>query len=248
MNKRARLGLALLGASLAVIGFVYALLVAFWYPPPYFRVEGADRVFYFMAAALLVLGPLLTVYLFKPGKKGLWLDMTVVALLQAAALGWALNVLYQDRPWFVVFAVDRFSVLAARDVDFTEIRDARYLQKPRRGPWMITARMPLDQQEYEALMEATMFRGEADIEQRPRYWGDYVQGRDAVVAQGSTREEVLATNPGAAQALDQALAASGLVPEQVVFVPTRGVHADFALMLDRSNGKVIDAVEIAVWF
>jgi hypothetical protein len=249
MNTRIEVSAKWLGVSVVVLGGIFALVFGYWYPPPYFRIEGADRVFYVMVAAQLVLGPLLMLILFKPGKKGLWIDMTVISILQVAALYWGLSILYRDRPLFMVYAVDRFNVLAARDIDPMAVRSAGFLErKPGRGPLPLVAVMPTDPGQREELLMATLFRGEDDIERRPEYWSDYSERLPEVLASASTLEQLVGLNPELTAAIERSLQQHDLGRGQVLFAPVRGVHGDFAVMLNRENGVILGAFEIATWF
>ncbi|MEM8547120.1 MAG: hypothetical protein AAGF46_03050, partial [Pseudomonadota bacterium] len=96
--------------SLFIVSTVLLLVFLVWYPSPYFQILGPAAVLKTLVGVDLVLGPLLTVILYKPGKKGLWFDMGFIAVVQAAALIYGTSVLYQERPQYVIFAVDRFVV------------------------------------------------------------------------------------------------------------------------------------------
>ena len=90
----------------AAIGLVVgALLLLVWYPPPYFHAAGADQLVLLLVGVDLVLGPLLTLILFRSGKKGLKFDLAMIAVLQTTALVYGLSVVLQSRPVFLVSAV-----------------------------------------------------------------------------------------------------------------------------------------------
>ena len=59
---------AFLGATFAVIYFV-------WYPEPYFEIVGAWYLVRIFLVVNIVVGPLLTLIIFKPGKWGLRFDL-----------------------------------------------------------------------------------------------------------------------------------------------------------------------------
>ncbi|MFM1892645.1 MAG: hypothetical protein RLZ44_1722, partial [Pseudomonadota bacterium] len=71
-----------LSLSLLLVGAVAGLLRWVWYPGPLFALEGGWQGLGLVALLLLVLGPLLTLILFKPGKAGLGFDLWLIALLQ----------------------------------------------------------------------------------------------------------------------------------------------------------------------
>ena len=102
----------------AAIGLVVgALLLLVWYPPPYFHAAGADQLVLLLVGVDLVLGPLLTLILFRSGKKGLKFDLAMIAVLQTTALVYGLSVVLQSRPVFLVSAVDRFVLVSASEID-----------------------------------------------------------------------------------------------------------------------------------
>ena len=88
-----------------------SLIYFVWYPPPYFKVAGGNNLMLLIMGVDVVVGPLLTLTIFKAGKKGLRFDLTVIALLQITAFCYGLRVIALARPVFVVAAVDRFVLL-----------------------------------------------------------------------------------------------------------------------------------------
>jgi len=80
-------------------------MVHFWYPTPHFSLSGGWDGLKILAGVDLVLGPLLTLVVFniKKPKKELVMDLSLIVLMQFAALGWGLNAVYQQRPVATVF-------------------------------------------------------------------------------------------------------------------------------------------------
>jgi len=103
MMQKIKAALLHFSLSLLVFGLVMALLVLHWYPLPYFWAEGAWQGVRIAAVVDVVLGPLLTLIVYRQGKKSLKLDLGLIALVQIAALLWGLYSIYQVRPMFVVF-------------------------------------------------------------------------------------------------------------------------------------------------
>src|SRR4051812_12853702 len=98
--------------SVAVGLIAGALLLGLWYPPPYFHAAGAQELILLLVGVDLVIGPLLTLIVFRWGKPGLAFDLTVISLLQAAALVYGLAIVLQSRPVFLVATVDRFVLVS----------------------------------------------------------------------------------------------------------------------------------------
>jgi hypothetical protein len=64
-----------------------------------------------------VLGPGLTLVVFKPGKKSLRFDMTVILLLQFSALIWGVHSVYTERSGSAVFYWGKFTCVTYNNTD-----------------------------------------------------------------------------------------------------------------------------------
>ena len=116
----------------------------------------------------MVLGPALTAYLYKPGKPGLWLDMSFIAVVQIAALVYGGSVLYQQRPQYVVFSIDRFAVLPATDI----VHDGGPIGACPAGgprPCLAVAIPPDDAALRSQVLKRALEQG-IELEQQPRLW------------------------------------------------------------------------------
>ena len=114
-----------LSISLAIGLLVGALLFGVWYPPPYFHAAGADELILLLVGIDIVLGPLMTLVIFRSGKRGLKFDLTVIGLVQAAALVYGLSIVLQSRPVFLVGAIDRFTLVSAGDIEDSDLQKGR---------------------------------------------------------------------------------------------------------------------------
>jgi hypothetical protein len=247
LRQKLRAALINLAISLAVLCGILAVVYLAWYPDPYFLVKDINRVTWMLVAVQLALGPLLTLVLYRKGKKGLVLDLSVITALQVFALAYGTWALYQERPWFMVYAVDRFTILASREVDFAAVSRDEFLRKPLAGPVMVMARVPSDPAAHERLLRETLFQGRPDLSQRPEYWSDYQNGLPEIVARARTVAELRAARPQDRQLIDRAISASGHAAESLVFVPAIGKSRDFAIILHPESGEVLDAVPSDPW-
>ena len=106
--QKLRAGGIHLGLSALIFALTITVMVLVWYPPPYFWIDGGWQFVRLAAAIDLVLGPLLTFIVFRPGKPSLRFDLAIIAAVQVFALAWGCTLMYQQRPVFLVFAYDRF--------------------------------------------------------------------------------------------------------------------------------------------
>ena len=91
------------------------LIVQHWYPSFYFFSDGGDRAIATIFFVDVVLGPGLTLLVFKPGKKSLKFDMAVILIMQFSALLWGVNKVYSERPAASVYYMGSFTCVAYPD-------------------------------------------------------------------------------------------------------------------------------------
>jgi hypothetical protein len=240
-----------LAFSATVVGIVCAMIFFVWYPHPYFQAMGAWGVLRVLVGVDLVLGPVLTLILFKPGKWGLKFDVAFIACVQLAALVYGVTVIYRERPYFNVFAVDRFVVHAYRNVDGEQWRsalaEARVDPKPLRGPTLVVANRPADQAAYQRLIEETVFQGQPDIDQRPEFWSRFADQGSQVVARQRPLAVLRAARPDAATTIAAVPRRLGVAEARLGFVPTIAKNRDVTMIVDATTGEPLEAIDVDPW-
>jgi hypothetical protein len=193
--------------SAVIVGAVFAVIWFLWYPAPLFQVVGAWNIIRVLIVVDLVLGPLLTLVVYKPGKKGLVFDMGVIATIQLAALVYGVSAIYAERPCFMVFSVDRFEALSCKSVDLDQLAARDDLT--RRSWWeplYVVARMPDDPAARSRLLQEVMFEGKPDLPQRIEFWTNF----DGQALADVRARSVLARDVGLEAPLEaRAIAAAG---------------------------------------
>jgi hypothetical protein len=248
--SRPRAVLSHLGLSAAIVGTACALIFFVWYPHPYFRATGASRVLLVLVGVDLVLGPLLTAIVFKPGKRGLKFDLVVIALVQLAAFVYGATTIYRGRPYFTVFAVDRFYVLARGDIVPEELaRHERddWLRKPVRGPLVVAAQRPADIEVAQRLLDETLLQGKPDIERRPDFWSAYAERAEQVGARARPLAALSAARPQAASAIAALPARLGVPAERLGFLPLIARNRDLSFIVDMTSGTPLDVLDVDPW-
>lgn len=102
-----------IGISLIIFVALAYLVVFEWYPGMFFNTDGGWRGMRIIFAVDLVLGPLLTLIVFKSGKPGLKFDLAVIGVLQICCLAAGTYIVFDERPLTVVYNDGRFTVMAA---------------------------------------------------------------------------------------------------------------------------------------
>ena len=210
-----------LTASAAIVLALLGLMWFVWYPAPYFETEGGWRGWGLLAGVNLVLGPLLTLIVFKPGKPSLKFDMSCIVVAQLAALLYGGTIIYQQRPAFVVFGVDRFTTVPAADVDFDQLQYPALKRIAGIGPMLVEAKPPKDPKRRQELLFGVLMEGQKDLEFRPELYHPYRPDPHQLRARGIDLSKIAALSADAKQAID-------------AFVTNQGGRLEY--YLQRGNG------------
>lgn len=101
------------GISLIIFVFLAYLILYVWYPSLFFATDGGWEGLRIVVAVDLVLGPTLTLVVFKQGKPGLRTDLTLIGLLQAVCLVVGVWIVYTERPIAMVYNDGQFFSMSA---------------------------------------------------------------------------------------------------------------------------------------
>ena len=233
--------------SATIVGVVFVLIFFFWYPRPYFEANVAWTVLRVLVMVDLVLGPLLTLVLFKRGKKGLVLDMCIVASIQLAALIYGVHVIYGERPYYLAFAVDRFEVIGKVEIDASKIKYPELKIKPNKGPILVYADFPEDKKEREKFLFETVMEGKPDLERRPEYYHPYFSNKDKVLQKAKSLSELVKDEASNQKKIDKFLKKHPGTQENYLYLPLVGKNNDLALVLDKNSGLPVDGIAIDPW-
>jgi hypothetical protein len=230
----------------ASIGAIVASLLFFlWYPPPYFHAAGADELVLLLVGVDVVLGPLLTLIVFRAGKRGLKFDLTFIALAQSAALIYGMSVVLSSRPVFLCGYVDIFAIVSAYEIDPADQAQAH---KPEfsslswTGPRLVGAQMPEDVEAHNKLVIAAF--GGKDLDTFPQYYVDYSDVAANLVKKAHPIAELRAKNGENAAILDAWLKAHGKADNDIVWLPLHAPRDQLTMLMDPVTGQPIQALAI----
>lgn len=130
--------------SLIILAVLLYLLTQHWYPGVFFHLDGGWDGLKIVFGCDIVLGPVLTLVVFKPGKKTLWFDLTCIALVQTCALIAGTWIVYKERPLALVFENNRFYSLSHSNYTFKKIEVPNLNHFPGPTPKQIFISLPED--------------------------------------------------------------------------------------------------------
>jgi hypothetical protein len=246
--NRFKAALIHLGISAAIGLSMLLFMLMVWYPGPFFRAVGADGLVMILLGVDIAIGPLITLAVFKQGKRGLKFDLMVIALLQLSAFLYGVSVIFEARPTYVAFVVDRFELVRAVDIDPADLGTAKLEQfrtLPLLRPQVIGVQRPVGGEEKLKALDLA-FQGK-DIHVRPEYYVPYETQREEAKRKLQPLKRLKELNPAVAAQIDRDIEATGRTEDQLGFLPLRARERDLSVVLDRSTGEILDYWTYRPW-
>ena len=188
--------------SVLIAGSVAAVLFLVWYPPKLLGFAGAEGLLFLMAGIDIVAGPLLTLIIFKPGKRGLKLDLALISIAQAAFLAYGVWTSWQSRPVFIVSVNGTLEVVFANNVlpdELAKAKDPQYSSLPWGRARLVGTKLT-EEQEFDAVFKAMAGR---DIAMRQELYAPYESSKRQLLDKAETYEAAIEVEPKLADLLKQ---------------------------------------------
>jgi len=214
------------------VGLAYLVLFE-WFPDFFYAIDGGWEGMRLIIGVDLVLGPMLTLVVFKAGKARLKLDLTLIGLLQTVCLAAGTWVVYSERPTLFVFYEDHFysanadshERFGARPPDPTAFTD--------RPPAFVYAKTPDDPIE-EANQRRVLYQtGMPFWANSPSYVALQDEGMEKVFSAGTGEFEL--TRRDIDGNLGPWLARNGGSFDDYVFVPIHSRYRDAFIGIRMAN-------------
>lgn len=230
--------------SSTFIAFVVLIVVfKIWYPNPLHLALGVTNIFLLLLTVDVVLGPLLTLLVFKEKKKTLAFDLFVIFLLQLSALGYGVWTVAEGRPAWLVFNVDRFDLVQAVDIDIRYLAqaDIQYRSAPWFGPRWVAAAQPNSKEQRQTIMFEAVIWG-SDIAQRPNLYRPLKEFADDIASRAQSLETLNKFNEKAV--VGDVLKAW---PTATAWLPLKARAKPMVVLLGKNHSEVVAVVELNPW-
>ena len=124
-SKRIKFFIIHLGVSLLISLIILSLVFFIWFPAPLAKAEGLMRIFLMLIAIDVIVGPFLTLLIYKEGKKTLKTDLSVIIIVQIIALSYGLYSITQSRPVWIVQNGSIFQLVRANAINGIDRKEAK---------------------------------------------------------------------------------------------------------------------------
>lgn len=250
LSTRLTFSLRWAGWHLLASAFV-ALLTAgvvflFWYPGLYRALLGVAGVYLIIVLVDVVCGPLLTMVLANPAKsrRELITDVSLVALVQIAALLFGLHVVWSARPVLAVFERDRFVLVRASEIEKPDLAEApdEFRDLSWFGPKMASTRAAKDGPELLAGVEMSLQGRGPSL--RPGWWAPYEPDVPEVLRRAGPIVDLVKRHPDAEGLIADAVRATGLTAEALRYLPlVAGKAMNWSALID-PEGRIAATVPL----
>lgn len=223
-----------------IVALLAATLVWFgWYSWPYSQILKVSGLYQLVIIVDVICGPLLTFVLGNPTKshKETAIDISLVAIIQIAALAYGLHSLYLVRPVAVVFEVDRFVILSTGDISsqrsFPILGISQFAQKE-----------PESTDERLAMLDFAL-QGRTTASNSVWWLEHSDETRNKILKRAKTLEQLSRSQPDKMTIIEDISSKHGLPKDQLLFLPTVTTTNFGWISILNPDGHVIDYAEIS---
>lgn len=245
IKQKLKAALIHLSISALVVGCFLAFALTVWYPEPFFSISGLTSILLILVTVDVILGPLLTLVVFKPLKSTLKFDLAVIAMVQIAALAYGMHTIYEAHPLYVAYAGDRFTPINANEVSPDKAKYDELKKSKLSSPTVVYVQKPTDPAEM-SRVTMEVLSGKPDLDARPEYYEPFDKFTREVLAHG-LKPDILFATPAHRQKLAQFLNEHGKTASDYAFLPLSGKEKDVIWALSRETGKPVGMIDINPW-
>ncbi len=228
---------------------VVAIMLFVWYPQPYFEALGGKRLLLILLGVDLTLGPLITLIIYNEKKKNLKYDLGIIAFIQLAALFYGTSVLFDARPVYLVFTIDRFEVVSAKDMDVEELKkvtNEKFKSLSFTGPKLVSAIMPEDTEERQRILFSAL-EGGSDLQGMPQHYVSYSESTEAVLKRIKSLDDLPEFRSTFKTKIVLNAKKKGYDESAVGYLPVNTGNKFITAIMDLKNAEVIKLVDTDPW-
>ena len=243
MSKRLKFFFSHLSISFLIALLVIGLVFFVWYPAPLAKAVGVTNIFLMMLAIDVIVGPILGWLVYQEGKKTLKFDLSVIILIQIAALCYGVFSIEQGRPAWLVYNVDRFELVRKNELVDTNIQQAQpqFQQPSWFKPQYVAAEFAKDTQQRNDDMFTEVFSG-MSIAQRPERYVELTQAKAQIQQRALPFAELEQYN--SKTEVEKTLAK---YPKADAWLPLKANAIDMVVLVNKESASIIKIVDLRPW-
>lgn len=227
-----------------IIAFIAVIVVfIFWYPSPLATAMGVTKIFLMLILIDVIVGPLLTLLVYKEGKKTLKLDISVIVILQLLALAFGLYNIEQGRPVWLAFQNNQFELVRHNDIIYSNnsSENEKYTHVNWLGPQFIGVNTGKTDKDKSKMLMREMSTG-IMVAYRPELYMPIEESATQLLKEKRDLQVLKIFNEE-----DQVTAVVGRYPDAVGWLPLRVLTGiDMVVLIDK-HGMVLGIADLRPW-
>lgn len=243
MSKRLKFFLSHLSLSIFIALIVLGLVFLIWYPFPLAQAIGVTDIFLMLLAIDVIIGPMLGWVVYKEGKKTLKMDLSIIILLQLAALLYGIYSIGQGRPVWLAYNVDRFEVIRNNEVIEDNISQA--LSQYQQVSWLRPQLVGVEFARDASIRSDDMFvevLGGISIAQKPERYVPMAEVKHQIQQRALPLKELEQYNPKTD--VEKILAK---YPNAEAWLPLKANAIDMVVLVNKESASIIKIVDLRPW-
>jgi hypothetical protein len=227
--------------SLVIFVILAYLIVEIWYPEFFFAIDGGWEGIRLVIGVDLVLGPLLTLVVFKSGKPGLKFDLGCIGALQTLCLIAGVFVIYTERPVYFIFYDKHFYSASADTYRNYGVEPPSLTENSQTFPIKVISKLPDHPIEKAGFLTIIFQDNIPAWIYRPTYL-DLSDHMDEVIVSGTSEVEMRGRDKKGN--LDRWLAKHGGEFDEYAFIPVHSRYRDAFIGISKAKKLFVDIIEI----
>ncbi len=240
-TKAALIHLAISSAALLIL---ICLTLFVWYTYPHYKYEGVLEILALITLVDVIIGPVLTFIVVKPGKafKEVRMDLTIIAIIQIAAFGYGSWTIQGQHPEILLYSDGQFVNIPASQINPQVELHESLDQSFHIGPKLASFVLPEDPEKQVELSVAFITEGKSVLD-FPEYFVPYSPSVQDLGEQ-SIDTALLFRNDEKRARMEAFLEQTNLQLDDIYLFPLVSYLEITSVIVDRESGAIIGYLEI----
>ena len=243
MNQRFKFFLCHLSISILIALIITGIIFFVWYPSPLAQAVGVIHLFIMLILIDLIFFLLLTLLIYKKDINAFKMDLSIIIIIQIAALIYGLHSITQGRPVWIVFNQNKFELVRVNDqfIENTEHIHKQFQNISWTGPQYVAAipSQNIKQREDDLFMDAL---GGVSLAQRPERYVALSHVKQKIQQQSQNLDNLKKFND--IKLVEKTL---NQYPKATAYLPLKASKLDMVILLNKKEGSVVNVVNLRPW-
>ena len=243
MSKRLKFFLSHLAISAIIALLAMIAVFYFWYPSSLAKAVGVTHIFLMLLAIDVIIGPVLGFIVYKEHKKSLKMDLAIIVIIQLAALLYGIYSIYEGRPAWLVYNVDRFELVRNNEIVENNIADAmpQFQHPSNLKPQYAAVQFAKNAKQRSDDMFVEVLGG-VSLAQRPERYVPLQNAQAQIKQRAQAINELNKFN-----AVEKVNSIVSKYPQANGWAPLKATAIDMVVLLNKDTGKVVKIVDLRPW-